>query len=136
MDWLSVKETVADELDKQLGIEQNHDCSLQLETLGKTELMIVVCSLLLTVVEEKIVDVVVVVVEKNNKNVEVVVVEENNRNMVLSGSVIEMWQWWWWRENNRNGVTISHGRRGRLSFRCSIKKSAVVWENEERLPVK
>ena len=33
-------------------------------------------------------------------------------------------------------VTISHGRRGRLSFRCSIKKSAVVWENEERLPVK
>ena len=33
-------------------------------------------------------------------------------------------------------VTILHGRRGRLSFRCSIKKSAVVWENEERLPVK
>ena len=30
-------------------------------------------------------------------------------------------------------VTISHGRKGRLSFRCSIKKSAVVWENEERL---
>ena len=56
--------------------------------------------------------------------------------ILLSGSVIEMWQWWWWRENNRNGVTISHGRRGRLSFRCSIKKSAVVWENEERLPVK
>ena len=36
----------------------------------------------------------------------------------------------------RMRVTISHGRRGRLSFRCSIKKSAVVWENEERLPVK
>ena len=33
-------------------------------------------------------------------------------------------------------VTIFHGRRGRLSFRCSMKKSAVVWENEERLPVK
>ena len=83
VDWLSVKETVADELDKQLGIEQNHDCSLQLETLRQTELMTVVCSLLLTVVEEKIVNVVVVVVEKNNKNEEVVVVEENNRNMVV-----------------------------------------------------
>ena len=33
-------------------------------------------------------------------------------------------------------VTIFHGRRGRVSFRCSINKSAVVWENEERLPVK
>ena len=27
VDWLSVKETVADELDKQLRIEENHDCS-------------------------------------------------------------------------------------------------------------
>ena len=27
MDWLSVKETVADELDKQLRIEGNHDSS-------------------------------------------------------------------------------------------------------------
>ena len=53
VDWLSVKETVAVELDKQLKIEENHDCSLQLETLRQTELIIVVCSLLLTVVEEK-----------------------------------------------------------------------------------
>ena len=27
-------------------------------------------------------------------------------------------------------VTIFHGRRGRVSFRCSINKSAVVWQNE------
>ena len=27
------------------------------------------------------------------------------------------------------GVTIFHGRRGRVSFRCSINKSAVVWQN-------
>ena len=27
VDWLSVKETVADELDKQLRVEENHDCS-------------------------------------------------------------------------------------------------------------
>ena len=27
VDWLPVKETVADELDKQLRIEENHDCS-------------------------------------------------------------------------------------------------------------
>ena len=33
-------------------------------------------------------------------------------------------------------MTIFHGRRGRVSFRCSINKSAVVWENEDRLPVK
>ena len=33
-------------------------------------------------------------------------------------------------------VTIFQGRRGRVSFRCSINKSAVVWQNEERLPVK
>ena len=59
-DWLSIKESVADELDKQLRNEENHYCSLQLETLRQTELMIVVCSLLLTVAEEKIVNVVVV----------------------------------------------------------------------------
>ena len=27
VDWLSVKETVADELNKQLRMEENHDCS-------------------------------------------------------------------------------------------------------------
>ena len=27
VEWLSVKETVADEVDKQLRIEENHDCS-------------------------------------------------------------------------------------------------------------
>ena len=27
VDWLFVKETVADELDKQLRVEENHDCS-------------------------------------------------------------------------------------------------------------
>ena len=52
-DWLSVKETVADELDKQLRIKENHDSSLQLETLRQTELMIAVCSLLLTVWRKK-----------------------------------------------------------------------------------
>ena len=53
VEWLSVKETIADELNKQLRIEENHDCSLQLETLRQTVLMIVVCSLLLNVVDEK-----------------------------------------------------------------------------------
>ena len=32
--------------------------------------------------------------------------------------------------------TIFHWRRGRVSFRCPINKSAVVWQNEERVPVK
>ena len=32
--------------------------------------------------------------------------------------------------------TIFHGCRGRVSFQCSINKSAVVWQNEERLSVK
>ena len=34
------------------------------------------------------------------------------------------------------GETIFHGRRGRVSFRRSINKSAVVWQNEKRIPVK
>ena len=34
------------------------------------------------------------------------------------------------------GETIFHGRRGRVSFRRSINKSAVVWQNEERILVK
>ena len=55
----SVRETGADELDKQLRVEENHDWFWQLETLRQTELMIIVCSLLLTVVDEKIVNVVV-----------------------------------------------------------------------------
>ena len=67
VDWLSVKETAADELDKQLRTEENHDCSWQLETLRQTELMIVVCSLLLTAVE------------KNNGNVMAVVVVEGKQ---------------------------------------------------------
>ena len=33
-------------------------------------------------------------------------------------------------------VTIFQGRRGRVSFQYSINKWAVVFENEERLPVK
>ena len=77
VDWLSVKETVADELNKQLRIEENHDCSWQLEKLRQTELMIVVCSLLLTVVDEKIVY--VVVVEENNGNVVAMVVVEEKQ---------------------------------------------------------
>ena len=90
-DWLPVKETVADELDKQLRIEENHDSSLQLETLRQTELMIAVCSLLLTVWRKKIVNVmvVVVVVEENNRNVVVVAVEENNRNVVVVVVVVD-----------------------------------------------
>ena len=91
MDWLSLNETVADELDKQLRIGENHKCSWQRETLRQTEIMIIVCSLLLTVVEEKIVNVVVVVVvEKNNGNVvAVVVVEKNNENVVVAVVVVE-----------------------------------------------
>ena len=59
VDWLSVKETGADELDKQLTVEENHGCPWQLETLRQTEFIIVVYSLLLTLVEEKIVNVVI-----------------------------------------------------------------------------
>ena len=77
VDCLSVKETVADELNKQLRIQENHDCSWQLEKLRQTELMIVVCSLLLTVVDEKIVY--VVVVEENNGNVVAMVVVEEKQ---------------------------------------------------------
>ena len=33
VDWLSVEEAVANELEKQLRIEENHDYSWQLETL-------------------------------------------------------------------------------------------------------
>ena len=52
LDWLSVRETGADELYKQLRVEENHDCSRQLEALRQTEFITVVCSLLLTLVEE------------------------------------------------------------------------------------
>ena len=34
------------------------------------------------------------------------------------------------------GETIFHGRRGRVSLQRSINKSAAVWQNEERIPVK
>ena len=34
------------------------------------------------------------------------------------------------------GETIFHGRRRRVNFRRSINKSAVVWQNEERILVK
>ena len=71
MEWRSVRETGADELDKQLTIEENHDCSSLLETLLQNKLMIVLCSLLLNVVEE------------SNRNV--VVVEEINGNVVVLG---------------------------------------------------
>ena len=103
VDWLSLKETVADDLDKQLRIEENHDCSRKLETLRQTELMTVVCSLLLTVVEEKIVNVVTAVMEKNNGNVVLVVVvvkEENDGNgwWWWWRKTIEMWRWWWRRK--------------------------------------
>ena len=45
VEWWSVGETGADELDKQLTVEENHDCSSQHETLLQNKLMIVVCSL-------------------------------------------------------------------------------------------
>ena len=45
VDWLFVRETGADELDKQLRVEENHDCSWDLEKLLQTELMLVICGL-------------------------------------------------------------------------------------------
>ena len=72
MEWRSVRETGADELDKQLTIGENHDWSSLLETLLQNKLMIVLCSLLLNVVEE------------SNRNV-VAVVEEINGNVVVLG---------------------------------------------------
>ena len=73
MEWRSVRETGADELDKQLTIGENHDdCSSLHETLLQNKLMIVLCSLLLNVVEE------------SNRNV-VAVVEEINGNVVVLG---------------------------------------------------
>ena len=90
VEWRSVRETDADELDKQLTIGKNHDCSSLLETLLQNKLMIVLCSLLLNVVEESNRNV-VAVVEKNNRNV-VAVVEKNNRNVVvveeINGNVV------------------------------------------------
>ena len=86
VDWLSVKETVADELNKQLRIEENHDCSWQLEKLRQTELMIVVEVIYWLSSMKQIVNVVVVVVvvEKNNGNVgAVVVVELNSETLVV-----------------------------------------------------
>ena len=83
VDWLSVKETVADELNKQLRIEENHDCSWQLEKLRQTELMIVVAVIYWLSSMKQIVNV-VVVVEKNNGNVgAVVVVELNSETLVV-----------------------------------------------------
>ena len=82
MEWRSVRETGADELDKQLTIGENHDWSSLLETLLQNKLMIVLCSLLLNVLEESNRNV-VAVVEKNNRNV--VVVEEINGNVVVLG---------------------------------------------------
>ena len=82
MEWRSVRETGTDELDKQLTVEENHDCSSLHETLLQNKLlMIALCSLLLNVVEESNRNV-VAVVEINNRHV--VVVEENNGNVVVS----------------------------------------------------
>ena len=41
VEWWSVGETGADKLDKQLTVEENHDCSSQNETLLQNKLMIV-----------------------------------------------------------------------------------------------
>ena len=82
VEWRSGRETGGDELDKQLTIGENHDCSSLHETLLQNKLMIVLCSLLLNVVEESNRNV-VAVVEKNNRNV--VVVEEINGNVVVLG---------------------------------------------------
>ena len=40
-------------------------------------------------------------------------------------------QWW----SSIEGRQIFHGRRGTVSCWCSINESAVVWQNEERLPL-
>ena len=53
VDWLFARETGADELDKQLRVEENHDCSWDLEKLLQTELMLVICGLLYNYLEGK-----------------------------------------------------------------------------------
>ena len=92
VEWRSVGETGADELDKQLTVGENHDCSSLHKTLLQNKLMIEVCSILLNVVEESNRNV-VVEVDRNNRNV-VAVVEENNRNVVVV------------KESNRNVVVL------------------------------
>ena len=42
MEWRSVEETGADELNKQLTVEENHDCSSLHEILLQNKLMIIV----------------------------------------------------------------------------------------------
>ena len=83
VEWLSVRETGADELNKQLTVEENHGCSLQLETMPQSELIVVIYVLLWNDLKGR------------NRNVAEVVEEENNRNVVVmvEGENLEMW-WW------------------------------------------
>ena len=46
VEWLSVKETSADELDKQVTVEENYGCSSLRETLLQNELIVVTCVVL------------------------------------------------------------------------------------------
>ena len=46
VEWLSVRETGADELNKQLTVEENHGCSWQLQTMPQSELIVVIYVLL------------------------------------------------------------------------------------------
>ena len=53
VEWRSAEETGVYKVDKQLTVEENHDCSSLHETLLRNELMIVICSLVLNVKEKK-----------------------------------------------------------------------------------
>ena len=46
VEWLSVRETGTDKLNKRLTVEENHGCSRQLETLLQSELIVVIYVLL------------------------------------------------------------------------------------------
>ena len=53
VEWLSLKETGADEQGNQLTAEENHDCCLLHKTLKPNELMMAVGSLLWNLGEKK-----------------------------------------------------------------------------------
>ena len=101
VDWLSVKETVTDELDRQLRIEENHNCSWQLETLRQTEFSSL----------QSFIDC------RGEKQWKCGGGGGGGRKQWKcgcgsgggggGGKTIEMWwRWWWWREINRNEVAV------------------------------
>ena len=119
VEWWSVGETGADELDKQLTVEENHDCSSQHETLLQNKLMIVVCSLYWMSWRKTI--------EMWwwwwKKTIEMWWWWKKTemwrrwwwwRKTIMEmwwlrwwKKTIKMWWWWcWWRKNNRNVVVV------------------------------